>query len=140
MTVSILEDPAVSRVFGEAGFTSCDIMVALLRLVHQFFRYSTYKNHPSPLFLCNLSMDSNLGRRDFTFPFLGNPAILEGDKNCRRIWEVLEKTNKKNPLLVGKISKILQQQLAIRAPTPTGITKLQGGKNVRESQRVKQRL
>ncbi|VFQ80437.1 unnamed protein product [Cuscuta campestris] len=101
MTVSILDDPAVSRVFGEAGFTSCDIKVALLRPVHQFFRYSTYKGHPSPLFLCNLSPDSNLGRRDLTFPFLGNPAVLEEDKNCRRIWEVLENTNKKNPLLVG---------------------------------------
>nr|GME12646.1 protein SMAX1-LIKE 6-like [Ipomoea batatas] len=92
MILSILDDPAVSRVLGEAGFRSCDIKIAILRPVHQFFRYSRYKG--PPLFLCN----SELGRRGFTFPFLG---FSDGDQNCRRIIEVFQKPKQKNPMLVG---------------------------------------
>ncbi|XP_019192389.1 PREDICTED: protein SMAX1-LIKE 8-like [Ipomoea nil] len=100
MILSILDDPAVSRVFGEAGFRSCDIKIAILRPVHQFFRYSRYKG-PPPLFLCNLSGDSELGRKGFTFPFLGVSDGGGGDQNCRRISEVFLKPNQKNPMLVG---------------------------------------
>lgn len=99
MILSILDDPAVSRVFGEAGFRSCDIKIAILRPVHQFFRYSRYKG--PPLFLCNLAGDSELGRRGFSFPFLGYSGVLDGDQNCRRIGEVFLKTKQKNPMLVG---------------------------------------
>ncbi|CAH9121447.1 unnamed protein product [Cuscuta epithymum] len=99
MIVSILDDPVVSRVFGEAGFISYDIKIALLRPVNQFFRYSRYEG--PPLVLCNLIPDSDMGRKGFTFPFLGNPVILDGEQNCKRIWEVLMKTKQKNPLLVG---------------------------------------
>ncbi|XP_022861356.1 protein SMAX1-LIKE 7-like, partial [Olea europaea var. sylvestris] len=65
LIISILDDPLVSRVFGEAGFRSCDIKIATLRPVnslhgHHLFGYSSsYKRPQSPLFLCNFkSSDS----------------------------------------------------------------------------------
>ncbi|XP_057488842.1 protein SMAX1-LIKE 6-like [Actinidia eriantha] len=99
LVLSILDDPVVSRVFGEAGFRSSDIKLAILRPVHQLFRYSRYRG--PPMFLCNLSGDSDLGSRGFSFPFLGFSGFSNGDENCRRIGEVLVKNKGRNPLLVG---------------------------------------
>lgn len=96
--LSILDDPIVSRVFGEAGFRSFDIKIAILNPPTNY-RFSKTTRCP-PLFLCNLS-DMELSKRGFNFPFSG-PLGDEGlDENSRRIGEVLVKKSGKNPLLVG---------------------------------------
>lgn len=100
LVLSILDDPVVSRVFGEAGFRSCDIKLAILRPVHQLLRYSRYRGPPT--FLCNLTGDySDSCRRNFGFPFLGFPGLSNGDENSRRIGELLLRNKGRNPLLVG---------------------------------------
>ncbi|KAK4403395.1 protein SMAX1-LIKE 7 [Sesamum angolense] len=78
LMLSILDDPLVSRVFGEAGFRSCDIKMAIFRpsnslhARHLSAYYSGYKRPNSPLFLCNLSgsdKNTELGR-GYSFPFM----------------------------------------------------------------------
>ncbi|KAI3470885.1 hypothetical protein Pfo_027548 [Paulownia fortunei] len=107
LILSILDDPLVSRVFGEAGFRSCDIKMATLRPGNSFhpphlFGYSSrYKPPNPPLFLCNLSSsDKNigLGSKDYSFPFMG---CFSGDENSRRIGEVMVRNKKRNPFLLG---------------------------------------
>ncbi|CAL5334012.1 unnamed protein product [Camellia sinensis] len=97
--LSILDDPIVSRVFGESGFRSSDIKLAILRPP------PLSRSRCPPLFLRNLTdsdSDSNLNRRGFNFPFMGFSGFENGDGNCRRIGEVLaNKKGKKNPLLIG---------------------------------------
>ncbi|KAL7264293.1 hypothetical protein ACSBR1_002281 [Camellia fascicularis] len=97
--LSILDDPIVSRVFGESGFRSSDIKLAILRPP------PISRSRCPPLFLCNLAdsdSDSNLNRRGFNFPFMGFSGFENRDGNCRRIGEVLaNKKGKKNPLLIG---------------------------------------
>ncbi|XP_027160102.1 protein SMAX1-LIKE 6 [Coffea eugenioides] len=95
--LSILDDPIVSKVFGEAGFRSFDIKMAILNPPN-VSRYS--KARCPPLFLCNLS-DLELSKRGFSFPFSGALANDSLDENSRRIGEVLVKKTGKNPLLVG---------------------------------------
>ncbi|KAK9282905.1 hypothetical protein L1049_011130 [Liquidambar formosana] len=99
LILSILDDPLVSRVFGEAGFRSCDIKLAILRPLPHLLRYSRTRN--PPMFLCNLTENSDPGRRSFSFPFSGFPWFFNGDENCRRIGEVLVRNKGRNPLLVG---------------------------------------
>ncbi|KAL6980717.1 hypothetical protein U1Q18_022354 [Sarracenia purpurea var. burkii] len=99
LVLSILDDPIVSRVFGESGFRSCEIKLAILRPVHQLLRYSRYRG--PPMFLCNLTGDSDVGRRGFSFPFRGFSGVSSGDDNCRTIGEVLVRNKGRNPLLVG---------------------------------------
>ncbi|KAG2327555.1 hypothetical protein Bca52824_010283 [Brassica carinata] len=87
--LSILDDPIVSRVFGEAGFRSTDIKLDVLHPpVTRFPR-----SRCPPLFLCNVT-ESGSGRARFGFSG-------DFDDNCRRIGEVLGRKDKKNPLLVG---------------------------------------
>ncbi|XP_034703651.1 protein SMAX1-LIKE 7-like [Vitis riparia] len=95
LILSILDDPVVSRVFGEAGFRSCDIKLAIVRPLPQLLRYS--RSRGPPLFLCNF-IDSDPGRRSFSFPYSG---FFTGDDNCKRIGEVLGRGKGRNPLLVG---------------------------------------
>ncbi|KAF6147038.1 hypothetical protein GIB67_036757 [Kingdonia uniflora] len=103
LILSILDDPVVSKVFGEAGFRSCDVRLAILRPLPR---------RCPPLFLCNLPTrvgiggDSSLGQRGFSFPFSNFPGFYGGvsdgcDENCKRIGEVLVQDKKRNPLLVG---------------------------------------
>ncbi|KAL0359173.1 UNVERIFIED_CONTAM: protein SMAX1-LIKE 7 [Sesamum angustifolium] len=107
LMLSILDDPLVSRVFGEAGFRSCDIKMAIFRpsnslhARHLFGYYSGYKQPNSPLFLCNLSgsdKNTELGSRDYSFPFM---RCFLGDESSRRIGEIMERNKKRNPLLFG---------------------------------------
>ncbi|KAK6929481.1 hypothetical protein RJ641_005686 [Dillenia turbinata] len=98
--LSILDDPIVSRVFGEAGFRSSDIKLAILRPLPQLLRFSSTSKRP-PLFLCNLGENYDLGRSNFRFPFMGFSGFCEIDENCRRICEILVKNRGRNPLLVG---------------------------------------
>ncbi|XP_010469910.1 PREDICTED: protein SMAX1-LIKE 7-like isoform X3 [Camelina sativa] len=94
--LSILDDPIVSRVFGEAGFRSTDIKLDVLHppVTSQFSSRFTSRSRVPPLFLCNIP-ESDSGRARFGFPF------GDLDENCRRIGEVLGRRAKKNPLLVG---------------------------------------
>ncbi|KAI4318192.1 hypothetical protein L6164_025990 [Bauhinia variegata] len=101
--LSILDDPIVSRVFGEAGFRSCDIKIALLQPpMPQASQFS--RSRYTPIFLPNLT-GSEMGRPGFNFPFMGNPGIEDGDENCRRIGEVLSRKTNRNPLLMGVSAK-----------------------------------
>lgn len=87
--LSILDDPIVSRVFGEAGFRSTEIKLDVLHPpVTRFPR-----SRCPPLFLCNVT-ESGSGRARFGYSG-------DFDENCRRIGEVLGRKDKKNPLLVG---------------------------------------
>lgn len=95
--LSILDDPIVSRVLGEAGFRSCDIKLALLN-PPAISRFS--KTRCPPLFLCNLT-DSELNKRGFNFPFSGVSGKGNIDENSRRIGEILVKKICRNPLLIG---------------------------------------
>ncbi|KAJ0021681.1 hypothetical protein Pint_32535 [Pistacia integerrima] len=102
--LSILDDPIVNRVFGEAGFQSFEIKRAILQppvaqLSSKFLRTPRCP----PIFLGNLT-DSGLGLD----PVRAGPSLPFGfedvDESCRRIGEVLLKRNEKNgknPLLVG---------------------------------------
>lgn len=99
LLLSILDDPVVSRVFGEAGFRSSEIKLAIVRPLPNLLRYS--RSRGPPLFLCNLSEYSDPGRHGFTFPFSGFPGFCGGDENCRRIAEVMDRNKGRNPLLVG---------------------------------------
>lgn len=94
LTLSILDDPVVSRVFGEAGFRSSEIKLAILRPFSQLLRYSRYRG--PPVFLCNLTEYPN---RSPGFAFPG--FFSDGEGNCRRIGEILGRSKGKNPLLVG---------------------------------------
>lgn len=104
LILSILDDPVVSRVFGEAGFRSSEIKLAIIRPLPNLLRYSRPRG--PPVFLCNLENSDPgydnarvLGRRGFSFPFPGFASFFEGEENCRRIGEVLAR--RRNPLLVG---------------------------------------
>ncbi|KAM6598801.1 hypothetical protein CsatA_018410 [Cannabis sativa] len=102
LTLSILDDPVVSRVFGEAGFRSSEIKLAILRPFSQLLRYSRYRG--PPVFLCNLTeYPPNQVNRSSSFSFPGFPAgiVSDGDGNCRRIGEILIRNKGRNPLLVG---------------------------------------
>ncbi|XP_076883038.1 protein SMAX1-LIKE 6-like [Bidens hawaiensis] len=82
LILSILDDPVVSRVFGESGFRSSDIKLSILRPVHR------------QLLRCN-------GQPIFVFPFQG---YLESNGIHNRINEILVKKpgkTRNNPLLVG---------------------------------------
>ncbi|KAK8550829.1 hypothetical protein V6N12_039513 [Hibiscus sabdariffa] len=96
--LSILDDPIVSRVFGEAGFRSCDIKLALVRppVTQVSSRFS--RAHCPPIFLCNLT-DSVSGRVGYNLMFSRQEDGV--DENCKRIREVMAKKTGKSPLLVG---------------------------------------
>lgn len=98
LILSILDDPIVSRVFGEAGFRSCDIKLALVRppVTQVSSRFSLA--HCPPIFLCNLA-DSISGRVGYNLLFPGQEDGI--DENCKRISEVMGQKSGKNPLLVG---------------------------------------
>ncbi|KAK9940784.1 hypothetical protein M0R45_017425 [Rubus argutus] len=95
--LSILDDPIVSRVFGEAGFRSCDIKLAIVHPpVTQSTRFS--RTLCPPIFLCNLTDSDPSSRRRFPFPFSG---FQDRDENCKRIGDVLVRKSGRNPLLIG---------------------------------------
>ncbi|CAK7331192.1 unnamed protein product [Dovyalis caffra] len=102
--LSILDDPIVSRVFGEAGFRSCDLKIAIVHppVTQKFSRVGC-----APVFLCNLPGSNNTGpvrQPGFSFPFSGGLDDDAGDDDvCRRIGEALVRRDGKgrNLLLVG---------------------------------------
>ncbi|MQM16834.1 hypothetical protein Taro_049798 [Colocasia esculenta] len=102
LVLSILDDPVVSRVFGEAGFRSCDVKFAILRPPSSLLRFPRAARCP-PLFLCNFSVaaeELDVAPRGCPFPFSNQPLYSDGaDENCGRITQVLVKG--RSPLLVG---------------------------------------
>ncbi|XP_008805362.1 protein DWARF 53-LIKE-like [Phoenix dactylifera] len=103
LVLAILDDPVVSRVFGEAGFRSSDIKLAVLRPPPPVLRFPRAARCP-PLFLCNFSAADDLDAltpRGFTFPFSSQFCSDDSDGNCRRIGEVLARRSSRNPMLVG---------------------------------------
>lgn len=89
----------MSRVFGDAGFRSTEIKLAILQPPPMISKFPL--SRCPPLFLCNLpgSDADRANRVNFSFPFAG---FEDGDENRRRIGEVLTKKGKnKNPLLIG---------------------------------------
>lgn len=99
LIVSILDDPIVSRVFGEAGFRNYDVKLAILRPVsNQFFRYK----RGNPVFLCDYNDGFDVGLRGFSFPFSGFGLVDDcGDSEVKRISEILVREKRRNPVLVG---------------------------------------
>ncbi|GKV28283.1 hypothetical protein SLEP1_g37361 [Rubroshorea leprosula] len=102
LILSILDDPVVSRVFGEAGFRSSELKLAIIRPLPNLLRYPRHRG--PPVFLCNLENsnadhDRPSGRRSFSFPFPSFGSFFDGEENCRRIGDVLAR--RRNPLLVG---------------------------------------
>ncbi|XP_057724502.1 protein SMAX1-LIKE 6-like [Arachis stenosperma] len=97
--LSILDDPIVSRVFGEAGFRSPDIKLALLQPPNPppSSRIFSRTRYPPPLFLCSLESGRPGPGFSSGFPFL--------DENCRRVADILTRKNKRNPLLMGVYAK-----------------------------------
>lgn len=100
--LSILDDPIVSRVFGEAGFRSSEIKLAILHpprwgLGPSLGPSLSPGSRCPPLFLCNLM--------DFPGYFREVGVGGGGDENCKRISEVMVKKKERNPLLVGVCAK-----------------------------------
>lgn len=90
LILAILDDPVVSRVFGESGFRSSDIKLSILRPIHR----QLLRCKGLPIFLCNLT-------NNYGFPFHG---FLENNEIYKRINEVLVRKpgiKRNNPLLVG---------------------------------------
>ncbi|KAK6163837.1 hypothetical protein DH2020_000701 [Rehmannia glutinosa] len=93
--MSILDDPIVSRVLGDAGFRTQEIKMAILNPL-TMSRFSSTTSRPPPLFLCSLSdLDLN------NFPFSEDAATEKVDENSRRIGDILLKSRRRNPLLIG---------------------------------------
>ncbi|XP_074280454.1 protein SMAX1-LIKE 8-like [Silene latifolia] len=80
LIVSILDDPIVSRVFNDAGFSSFDVKLAVLRPFQGLYKY------PDPY----------LSR--VRFPFSGS---WDEEGEYRRVVELLRRKKGRNPLLVG---------------------------------------
>ncbi|KAG8050869.1 hypothetical protein GUJ93_ZPchr0009g468 [Zizania palustris] len=96
LVLAILDDPVVSRVFGEAGFRSGDIKLAILRPAPPMpllGRFPT-RSRPPPLFLCSFAAADDAG-----VPSPAGNLAGAGDENCRRIGEILSRS--RNPMLVG---------------------------------------
>ncbi|KAK4407683.1 protein SMAX1-LIKE 6 [Sesamum angolense] len=97
--ISILDDPIVSRVFGDAGFRTQEIKLAILNPL-SMSRFSSTASRPPPLFPYSLS-DLELNKRGPNFPFAEAAATENTDDNSRRIGEILLKRSRRNPLLIG---------------------------------------
>ncbi|KAL0370809.1 UNVERIFIED_CONTAM: protein SMAX1-LIKE 6 [Sesamum angustifolium] len=97
--ISILDDPIVSRVFGDAGFRTQEIKLAILNPL-SMSRFSSTASRPPPLFPYSLS-DLELNKRGPNFPFAEAAATENTDDNSRRIVEILLKRSRRNPLLIG---------------------------------------
>ncbi|MED6191669.1 hypothetical protein PIB30_118089 [Stylosanthes scabra] len=101
--LSILDDPIVSRVFGEAGFSSYDIKLALLQptIQHANSNSFLYSRFNRPVFLYSIEQGGPIGPSG---PGLVLP-LMGSDQNCRRILDVLVKKERRNPVLMGGNAK-----------------------------------
>ncbi|KAJ3684058.1 hypothetical protein LUZ61_013222 [Rhynchospora tenuis] len=92
LILAILDDPVVSRVFGEAGFRSSDIKLAVLRPAPP--PILRFPRRCPPLFLCSFSNGSD--------ELIGSVAST-GNEHCRKIGEILSRDSGSggNPMLIG---------------------------------------
>ncbi|KAL1552914.1 protein SMAX1-LIKE 6-like isoform X2 [Salvia divinorum] len=96
---AILDDPIVSRVFGDAGFRTQEIKLAVLNPL-SVSRFAFTAARPPPLYACGLE-NFELDKRARSFPFIDAAAVEKLDENPRKIGEVLLKKTRRNPLLIG---------------------------------------
>ncbi|KAG6412497.1 hypothetical protein SASPL_125176 [Salvia splendens] len=96
---SILDDPIVSRVFGDAGFRTQEIKLAVLNPL-SVSRFAFTVSRPPPLYACGLD-NFELDKRARSFPFVDAAAVEKLDENPRKIGEILLKKTRRNPLLIG---------------------------------------
>ncbi|CAN6831384.1 unnamed protein product [Brassica oleracea] len=104
LILSILDDPVVSRVFGEAGFRSSELKLSIIRPFPHLLRYSSRQQQP--MFLCNVTgnyteSELNPVRWGFSVP---NRNLAE-DSDHGRISAVFTRDKGRNPLLVGESSQ-----------------------------------
>ncbi|KAL6516443.1 hypothetical protein OROGR_019748 [Orobanche gracilis] len=97
--ISILDDPIVSRVLGDAGFRTHEIKMAILNPL-SMSRFSSTNYRPTPLFSCSLG-DFELNKPTNSFPFSKATTTEKNDENARRIAEIILRSSRRNPLLVG---------------------------------------
>ncbi|GAB2299508.1 hypothetical protein Dimus_033574 [Dionaea muscipula] len=100
---AILDDPIVSRVFNEAGFSSFDVKLAIIRPLQSFFRYPRIRR-PSSLYMCSLEGNFDAAHPPFRFPFSGSWASCDWNENSKRMGEVLARNRGRNALLIGACS------------------------------------
>ncbi|XP_042381287.1 protein DWARF 53-LIKE-like isoform X1 [Zingiber officinale] len=107
LVLAILDDPVVSRVFGDAGFRSTDVKLAILRRPSPILRSPRAARCP-PLFLCNFSsgdgFEAPFTSGGLVFPFAAATQLCSdgSEENCRRLGEILtRKISGRNPVLVG---------------------------------------
>ncbi|KAG6510448.1 hypothetical protein ZIOFF_028469 [Zingiber officinale] len=107
LVLAILDDPVVSWVFGDAGFCSTDIKLAILRPPPPILRFPRAARCP-PLFLCNFSsgdgFEATLTSGQLVFPFDAATQLCSdsSEENCRRIGEILtRKMSRRNPMMVS---------------------------------------
>ncbi|CDY07622.1 BnaA03g18890D [Brassica napus] len=104
LILSILDDPVVSRVFGEAGFRSSELKLSIIRPIPHLFRYSSPRGQQQqPLFLCNVTgnrpePELNPVRWGFS---VSNRNLTGDSSDHRRISDVFTREKGRNPLLVG---------------------------------------
>lgn len=96
--ISILDDPIVSRVFGDAGFRTQEIKLAVLNPL-AISRFAVTASRPPPLFPSSLD-NFELRKRVHNFPFSEVAANEKLNENSR-IGEVLLRKTRRNPLLIG---------------------------------------
>ncbi|CAH2058654.1 unnamed protein product [Thlaspi arvense] len=102
LILSILDDPVVSRVFGEAGFRSSELKLSIIRPIPHLLRYSSPRGQQQPLFLCSVTANHHepeLNPVRWGFGVLNRN--LGGDSNHWRISDVFTREKGRNPLLVG---------------------------------------
>nr|CAD1838706.1 unnamed protein product [Ananas comosus var. bracteatus] len=68
LVLAILDDPVVSRVFGEAEFQSCSIKLTILYPPPPILRFPHTARCP-PLFLCNFAAGDDFKAHGLFFPF-----------------------------------------------------------------------
>ncbi|KAG6481675.1 hypothetical protein ZIOFF_058294 [Zingiber officinale] len=113
LVLAILDEPVVSWVFGDAGFCSTDIKLAILCPPPPILRFPRAARCP-PLFLCNFSsgdgFEATLTSGRLVFPFDAATQLCSdsSEENCRRIGEILtQKMSGQNPMLVLRGIKFL---------------------------------
>ncbi|CAG7880895.1 hypothetical protein BRARA_C02057 [Brassica rapa] len=104
LILSILDDPVVSRVFGEAGFRSSELKLSIIRPIPHLFRYSSPRGQQQqPLFLCNVTgnhPEPELSPVRWSFS-VSNQNLTGDSSDHRRISDVFTREKGRNPLLVG---------------------------------------
>ncbi|XP_056845078.1 protein SMAX1-LIKE 8 [Raphanus sativus] len=107
LILSILDDPVVSRVFGEAGFRSSELKLSIIRPIPHLLRYSSPRQQQQPLFICSVTgnyTEPELNPVRWGFSVMNRNLAGDSDHH-RRISAVLARDKGRNPLLVGESSQ-----------------------------------